>query len=68
MALRTKIEVLVLSFAVAPGVAAPPVDGDRQTRIRCGGANAAYRPKPNGTIQCLTKRGHPTFTIAGIEK
>ena len=67
MALRTKIEVLVLSFAISPGVTAPPIDVDKQTRIRCGGENSAYQPTPNGTIQCFTKRGHPTFTISGVQ-
>lgn len=63
MTLMAKIDALVLSFVIAPGVTAPPVDADRQTRLRCGSENAAYRPEPNA-IQCLDKHGRPTITVA----
>ena len=37
---------------------------DRAARQACGSENAGFQMRQDGTLQCLTKRGHRTAVVA----
>jgi len=39
---------------------------ERAARAVCG-ENAGWQTLPNGSLQCLTKRGHKTSVVAGVQ-
>jgi len=41
----------------------------KAARTACGGDNAAWMLRPDGSVQCATKRGHKTIvaSVAGTE-